>query len=314
MKLAPFALRAWLPVMAALLIVLTGAPIGSTGATASSIAVLVNDQPITDYDIAQRQRLLQATSGGQGGGRQEAINELIDERQKMQAARRVGATASKAEVDAAFGAIATRVGLSTEQFAQALGQIGVNADSLKNRLEADLAWRNVVRSQLRQDVRIRERDIDLAIAKRGPEAQAQAYELLLQQVIFVVPSGSSAQYTNQRRQDAQAFRSRFTGCDSTRELARSFRDTVVKDPIRRNSTALPPQMRESLQNVGIGQMTQPNDTENAIELIAVCDRQETNERSGVRQEIESELINEQGERLARRLLIDLKQVAVIEYR
>lgn len=297
---------------------LTGAMIMAGGvltgpAAASSIAVLVNDEPITEYDIAQRLRLIQATSGG-GGSRSQATEELVEERLKLQAARRLSIAVSQSEIDGAFGRIASSVNLSPSQFVQALGQIGVHESTLKNRLRADLAWRDVVRSQLRQEVSIREPDVQAALAERGEAANTTSVEMSIRQIMFVVPSNSSQEYVRRRQQEANQFRSQFTGCDGARDLARNFRDTVVRPEIRRSSADLSPELRDRLVNLGEGEISQPSVTDEAVELVAVCNRREVQDMAETRAEIEESMIGEQGERLARRLLIDLKQAAIIEYR
>jgi len=283
---------------------------------ASSIAILVNDDPITEYDIVQRTKLINATSGGRATGnvRQRAIDELIDERLKMQAAKRLGISISADQVDQAFGTIATRVKLSPSQFGQALQQIGVNPATLKKRIEADMSWRDVVRSQFNSNVNIRDRDIETALARKGEEIPTTTEELALQQIILIIPKGSSPDFVRQRKRDAQAFRSQFTGCAGARELARSFRDIVVKDTVRRNTADLSPLVVESLKDVPTDGISAPNETPTAVELLAVCDRTEYQDESAARKKVQAELMNEQGERLSRRLLIDLKQIAVIEYR
>lgn len=283
---------------------------------ATSIAILVNDDPITEYDIVQRSKLITATSGGKvtGNAKQRAIDELIDEKLKMQAARRMGISIASEQIDTAFGTIATRVKLSPSEFSSALQQIGVNPATLKKRLEADMSWRDVVRARFNSSVNIRDRDIETALARKGEEVPTTTEELGLQQIIFIIPKNSSADFIRQRKSDAQSFRSQYTGCAGARELARSFRDIVVKDTVRRNSSDLAPIVLESLKEVPVDGVSAPNETPTAVELIAVCDRVEFKDDAAARKQVQAELMNEQGERLSRRLLIDLKQAAVIEYR
>lgn len=282
-------------------------------ANATSIAVLVNDEPITDYDINQRVRLLEATSGGQAG-RSQAVEELVEEKLKLQAARRVGVSVSESEVSSAFANIASSVNLSPSQFEQALGQIGVNPTSLKNRLRADLAWRDVVRGQLRQEIEVRERDVQSALIEQGEAATATSVEFTVREVLFSLPADASSDMVRRREQEANQFRAQFSGCDAARELAQNYRNTVVRSEQRRRSSELPPQLRESLLAVGEGEVSQPNVTERAVELLAVCSRREVQDTEAARADIQDSIANEEGERLARRLMIDLKQTAVIEHR
>ncbi len=283
-------------------------------AHATEIAILVNDDPITEYDIAQRQKLIAATSRGGGNTKQQAIDELIDERLKMQAARRMGISAAPEEVDGAFDMIASRVKMPPSQFAQALQQIGVNPQTLKKRLEADITWRNVVRARFRSNVNIRDRDIEVALARKGEELPTTSMEIEFQQIILIIPKGSSDSFVRQRQADAQAFKAKFTGCDSARDLAKSFRDIVVKEKVRRNVADLPPDLVEKAKEVAIGGIIGPTSSPVVVELLGICDREEIQDSSSARKQVQSELMNEQGERLARRMLIDLKQAAVIEYR
>ncbi len=284
----------------------------ATVSVATNIAVLVNDEPITEYDISQRTRLLQATGGG---GREAALNELIDERLKLQAARRLSVSVSESEVERAFSNIASRVNLSSSQFVQAMtSQLGVSPETLKQRLRADLAWRDVVRNQLRQEIQVRERDVESALAARGADATSTSIELIVRQVLFVVPEGSSAEYVRQRERDAEFFRRQFTGCETARDIANNYRDTVVNQETRRNTAELPPDLRDQMSSLQPGQSTTPRRADRAVEVIAVCERREVQDTSMARAELQDSMINEQGERLARRLLIDLKQAAVIDYR
>jgi len=59
-----------------------------------SIKVLVNDNPISDYDIDQRERFLAITTQQQPSPalKKEATDMLIDERLQMQEARKLGVT------------------------------------------------------------------------------------------------------------------------------------------------------------------------------------------------------------------------------
>ena len=259
-----------LAIAAAAVFILTAAPALTDGgrAWASSIAVLVNDDPITEYDVKQRTTLIRLTSGG-AGSRQQAVDELIEERLKQQAATRLGVTANEAEVEQAYGTIAQRVKLSPSQLGQALQSQGVNPETLKSRLRADLAWRDVVRGRMRQEVNIRDSDIQAQLSKRGDEAKATSYRYTMQPVIFVIPQDSSAAYKNQRRQEAARYASQFSGCDSARELAKNYRDTVVQSLIRRNSAELADELKAKLEQIPVGKAGSPDEVANGMQILGI---------------------------------------------
>ena len=62
----------------------------------STIKVLVNDLPITSYDIAQRASLM--ALAGEKGGAKVALDQLIDEAVEMSEAKKRGFVASDARV------------------------------------------------------------------------------------------------------------------------------------------------------------------------------------------------------------------------
>src|SRR6266511_4016701 len=68
---------------------------------AQSVAVLVNGEPITSYDIEQRTKLNFLTTR-KPMPRQEVIDQLIDEKVKIKEAKRFGVDPSISEIDQAY--------------------------------------------------------------------------------------------------------------------------------------------------------------------------------------------------------------------
>src|SRR6185503_10959850 len=105
----------------------------------TSIKVLVNDEPITNYDIAQRQKLLQLAHDK--GGPKDAMEQLIDETIQLQEAKKRGLIIHDKQIDQFFADIAQRnAKLSVAQFTQALGQAGIAPATLKRRIKAQATW------------------------------------------------------------------------------------------------------------------------------------------------------------------------------
>ena len=87
-------------------------PEGASRAVAQevSIKVLVNDDPISDYDIDQRKRFLAITTQQQPSPdlKKQAIDLLIDERLQMQQARKLGVTADDDDMSKILGDMAQK--------------------------------------------------------------------------------------------------------------------------------------------------------------------------------------------------------------
>jgi peptidyl-prolyl cis-trans isomerase SurA len=280
----------------------------------SAIKVLVNDQPITTYDVQNRARFLQLTTRGRAGEKQ-AIEELIDERLKLQEARRRNVTIPDSAIEEAFAGMASRAQITPSQLQQALIQEGVNPDTLKSRIRAELAWAEVVRARFRATVRITEQDVANALAGRQDAQQASALqEYDVQPIIFVVPEKASEALVAQRKREADAFRSRFASCDRTLEQAKGLRDVVVRPTVRREESQIDDATRKILAKTAVGSTTPVEKIEEGFQVLAVCAKRALEGRTTESEEVRSELLNERGQLMARRYMRDLRSDAVIEYR
>src|SRR5262245_52269677 len=115
-------------------------------AAAQQVVALVNGDPITAIDIAQRTKLVQLSTH-RVPSRQEVLDELIDEKLKLQDAKRWKLEITDSEVNSSFSSIATRAGSTPEKFTQALAVQGVSVDAVKTRIKADLGWSQIVRGK-----------------------------------------------------------------------------------------------------------------------------------------------------------------------
>ena len=81
----------------------------------AQIVALVNGEPITAVDISQRTRLIEL-SNQKKPTRQEVLDELIDDKLKVQLSKRYIAEVPKREIENAYATIARRAGMSVAQF------------------------------------------------------------------------------------------------------------------------------------------------------------------------------------------------------
>lgn len=86
-------------------------------AGAQQVVAIVNGEPITAVDIVQRTRLIQISTH-KTADRQTVLNELIDEKLKLQIAKRYKLDITDTEVDNAFNGIAHRARSTPAALAQ----------------------------------------------------------------------------------------------------------------------------------------------------------------------------------------------------
>lgn len=277
-------------------------------AAQTTIKVVVNGEPITTYDISQRDKLLRVFQ--QPAGTQRATDALINEVVQLQEARRRGIRVTDAQVNAAYDQLARGAKLTPAQLTQYLQQQGVAADTLKSMRRAQIAWQFLVESQMRRTNSVKQSEVAALLAKTNPD-QNVIKEYLLQRIVFTVPKGSSSGFVAQRRREAQNFSHRFPGCDRSLEQAKTLRGVVVKPPVRRDTAAMVGAQGEALKRLAVGKTTPPEQTDDGIEIVAVCSVRDIQSSAGARAEIENKLAQEQFAELAPEFLKELRDKAII---
>ena len=302
----------------ALAILLVGGPHPAT-AQELSIVVLVNDDPISDYDIEQRERFLAITTKAEPGPelKKQATDMLIDERLQIQEGKKLGATPDDADVRKILDDMASKNNLDVEGLTTALAKAGVNVKTLKDRIRAQLVWQDVVRRKFRRDILIGDAEVDEALSDAGEEApsgESAGTALQLRQVKFTLPSGADQRTIASRLAAAETVRSRFNSCANLGDLTKGIQGASVQNLADQQAASLVQPARLLVQHAKVGQMTPPTLTNSAVELYAVCGKRAINADNPKREETQRKLMNEEMGIRAERLLRDLRQDAFIEYR
>jgi peptidyl-prolyl cis-trans isomerase SurA len=279
-----------------------------------SIKVLVNDDPISDYDIDQRERFLAITTQQQPSPalKKQATDMLIDERLQTQEARKLGATADEADVTKVLEGMAEKNNLSVDGLATALGKAGVNIKTLKDRVRAQIVWQDAVGRKFRRDVQIADSDIDKAMSAAGEEGGGETENALqLRQVKFEIPAGADQGTIAARLAAAEGLRARFGSCA---ELAKGVSGASVKTLQDQKPASLAQPARLLVTNAKVGQMTPPMISQAAVELYAVCGKRSFKGDDAARQTAQRKLLSQELALRAERLLRDIRAEAFIEYR
>jgi peptidyl-prolyl cis-trans isomerase SurA len=136
-------------------------------------------------------------------------------------------------------------------------------------------------------------------------------EYRLQQIIFVVPAGSSAGFISQRRSEAEAFRQRFQGCENSMAQAAQLRGVVVLD-IGRDTSRLTAAQMEGVEATAPGRVSRPEQTTQGIEVVAVCSVVQVAGNEAARTDIQTQLIIQRGEQIGADYLAELRTRAIIQ--
>ena len=286
-----------------------------TPAAAQQILVMVQGQPITSFDVAQRIKLVQLTER-RTLSQKQALEELIDERLKIATAERYGIKAENDEVDKMFAQMASRNGRTPAQLADGLSQQGLTAAALKLKMRADFVWNSYVRGRFSSATTVRDSDIFAALQTKGEDlTKAQrTTEYTVRQIVLVVSRTAPDSTRSQRLAEANTLRKSFTDCESGVAAARAMRETVVREPVIRTSADMSAPVRKIMDETPVGQTTAPEVTRAGIEMVAICARREVVGESAQKKEVRNELQNKQFEDLSQRLLQEARRTAMIQYR
>lgn len=278
----------------------------------AQVVVVANGSPITAYDVDQRTKLTEQSTRRKPT-RQEIIQELIDDRIKIDKAKSYGLVVSDDEVNQAFNNMAARQHIPTPQFVQFLARTGISPDTVKARIRAELTWGQLVRGKFNTVLQVGESDVAVAMRARN-EADTVGYIYTLYPVIMVVPAGSPASVIEAKRREAENLRSRFLNCKEGIEMARGLRDVAVRDSVTRSSADLDGQLRDLLGSMPIGRLTSPEPTAQGLQMFALCDKKASKTESPVQREVKDQIFKRRFEREAKRYLEELRKSAMIEYK
>ena len=375
-------------IAASALLIATVAEAASSKGNSNEIVVLVNDEPITAYEIEQRQRLLalsaniseraqntfkallkresttnrlkeilnqvikqhqakgrdavikifeqrkkefavglqkQAIEGARAGVlpglKRTALQELIDERLKVQEAKRNNVVVTDEQISRIVNGIASRNKMNEAQFAKHLAGMGVDINTMRQRFKAASSWNDVIRRRFGYQIAISERDVDRFVDPSlggGPEAAVPS-ELVAQRVVFPISGNIEQKIMAERLSKADALRRAFSGCKSTEKLAKSagatFQNLGAKNP-----SSIGEPTRTMLLSAKDGEMIPPNVGPDGIELWAVCGRKagpaSAGGGPGAQQapSAKDERRQKELDILAKRHLKDLRQDATIDCR
>ena len=282
----------------------------------TNIKVLVNNSPITNYDIKRRAAFLKLRRVG-GNRTQKATEELIEEKIKMQEASKRRSVAKDPVVNKAYASFAKRNRLSTKQMGQIMARSGVTSKHFKEFLRTQISWQRTVGTKFRTSTRkLSESDALFKLRNNG-EAKPETREYKLQQIIFVVPKAKRKKILRTRVAEAKSFRQKFISCGDTLVQIKELRDVAIKDLGRVLEPELPPRWKDEVVSTELGKTTRVKETEKGAEFLAVCGlRNVSDDRTAqlVSQSKEFSSLNTQGSEVSKKYLAELRSKATIVYR
>ena len=276
-------------------------------------AITVNDSVITHYDIDQRIKLLEAL-GATGDVRKLAVQQLTEDRVKLQAARELQIELPEGAIEAGLGEFAASRGVQVEDVLRVLEGRGIDRQTMDDFVESGLYWREVVAARFRARATPSEADLDAALAfnATNPTEMITLAEIAL-------PFAERGEPETQALAD-----------DLYRRISRGASFAAVAQEYSRSETApnggvlpampasrLPPAFRTQVLLLSPGQATRPIPIPGGLALIKVvsinqvrpdpgqaADADDPEAREAIRQQLFTERITSFGQGYLQELLGD----------
>jgi peptidyl-prolyl cis-trans isomerase SurA len=262
----------------------------------------------------QRRAIEGARASVLPGLRQKALDEIIDEKLKLQEAKRLSIVVTDEEIDRTFKDMADRNKVTEAQFTAQLKAQGIDASMMKARLKASMVWRDVLRRKFGAQVSVSDREIERFVEQSADDGGAASVEMQLHKITLAVPGRIDQAALARRLAEAERLRKRFGGCKTTQELAKSLPDARFESFANQSASAISEPTRSLLLNAKDGEMVPPTLASSGVELYAVCGRKTVKIDEEKRLKAQQELTMREYDVLSRKLLRDLRTDALIEKR
>jgi peptidyl-prolyl cis-trans isomerase SurA len=259
----------------------------------------------------QKQALENARAAVMPKLRRDAKEELIDERLKLQEAKKLGVEVTDAEVKALIKEIADRNKMTYDEFADHLKGMGIDINTMGEKFRVTKAWRDMIGRRYAAQAIVSQRDVDQFLASASVESGADAVELQLHRISLGLSGRADQGAWTRRYAEAEGLRRRFAGCKTMGDLAKSLPDSRFEDMKFVKPVSLGEPMRTLLLSAKDDEALPPVTTDAGVDLYAVCARRIV---GGDAERAKALLQGKELAILAERHLRNLRQEANIEYK
>ena len=286
-----------------------------SSAWAQQVACMVNGDPITNFDVEQRSKLLMLSTHKMPD-RKDVINELIDEKVKMREGKKFSIDPSSSDIDNLYSGMSSRMHITPDQLTKSLAASGIRPETLKERMRAEMVWSSLIRGRFKESLQVGEKEVAAAVkSTESPDKpDTESFEYKMQPIVLVVERGSPPAATEARRKEAEALRNRVQTCDEANTLFKSMQNAAIREAVTKTSADLPAALRDMLDKTPIGHLTEPEVTKQGVEMVALCDKKPTTIDTPKKKEIRDKMFAEKYEAKSKADLQEVRKAAMIAYR
>jgi len=254
------------------------------GTPRQGIEAIVNDEPISTYDLRQRMNFIigmskmRPTQENVPQLQREALISIIDDKIRLQELKRLekdrpgaGIVASDKDVDEAFESTARSQNMTSAQYSQLLNTWGVDVRSERERLRAERSWGYWIGGFYGRRVRVSPEEVDAALSRMAENQARASYDIA---EIFIDSNRAggipqATQLANQliaQMQQGVPFQSVAQQFSAKASAARGGEAGWL------SSGQIDPEVERVIEQIRPGQLSRPIPVKDGVYLIYVKDK------------------------------------------
>ncbi|MCB1379554.1 MAG: SurA N-terminal domain-containing protein [Alphaproteobacteria bacterium] len=301
-------------------------------AEGQGVVAVVNDRPITEYDISQRISLRKILGDQRvtKESRKKILQSLVDEQVKISEAKKYSMAPTDAEITSQIARMAKNVGNSPQQLLDRLKKQGISESTFRTYVGAQIGFNRIISAKYREDITVTpedvdrkyaeiKRDLDAQVSKVMSDPRMKAVTVYTLMEITLPVEGDDSMLLQSRAIEAATVKQRLKGCGNVRKAAEGVFNVKAGKKIEADASKLPREMRAALDKVGPGGAVGPMRAKNGLQLLAFCgSRKLTPPKPKVemptREQVENVLLNEKYDSLEETYMKSARSSVYIEYR
>ena len=280
------------------------------------VYVVVNDKPITGYDISQRMRLNKVLKQ-RAGTRKATLERLINEQVQISEVERSKVNISDLQVDRAIANLTKNLNTTPKKLKLQLKKQGIAYSALRRRFKAGMALQYLMQKAGKKVGKVTEAEIDARYKKlkNDPRLRAITVYMLKQVDLPVEDNGAMApQLLRARAIESQQIARKYTGCSSLKRASAGLYNVQISRLVQADGRKLPPQMKSALLKAGRKKLIGPIRNKRGIQMIAFCGIRKITPPKLTREMVRRMLMSERYSSASASVLTDLRKKAYIDYK
>ncbi len=285
-------------------------------ALASKVLALVNDMPVTDYDVSQRIKLNSVIGGKRD--RKSAFRSVVNDAVLQTEARKMGIDIPEASVDKAIGRMAKNMG-GMARLKATLRKKGVRMSTLKSYVRSSLLFRVMARKLGKKiSPKVSDAEIERRYRKILKDPRLQPVTIYnIRQVTLPVENVAPAmrqQLYYARLVEAQQIMRRYKGCRNLKQAISGIFNVKVSKTLPADPRRMPKPLRKALKIAGTKKLVGPIRTRQGIQMFAFCGIRKIAPPKPKKEQIAAMVRAEALSREMEKVMRELRKRAYIEYK